>query len=446
MAQIEAPTPPPATVVESAVNAVTDESAPVGESDAEAAKRKEANRKKRERAKAKKAAAAAQVDPATRWRNGKLPGARAERKNAGSDRGHGVFTVEAIPKGEVIAAAVPALSVIFDPAADLVCSFCFKQPEDIKGVSERPVSLMTAGGTFGIVLDDLSLPDTNEPVTVVTRITNDSPNLGTVRVGDRLVSVQGKAVVGGHTAAVSLLKDALAAGATAIDVMVARPVMIECQGCKKVSVCENCVGEGRLKWHNYECSVFQTLPNATTAGESATVRMLLRYKMSSEPKVGDWSVDKEPIEMLGSLQANACDVPPEQLSNLAKISGLSTKTAASLIYQVRTNACQISRGGKKVGCAVSVLMGYHNHDCSPNAAADIDGEGSVTMTALRDITEGEEVTISYIDTNLDIEERRKVLALHYNFECKCSRCMSEQRKELKQRMKEREIYMAGQRR
>ena len=44
------------------------------------------------------------------------------------------------------------------------------------------------------------------------------------------------------------------------------------------------------------------------------------------------------------------------------------------------------------------------------------------------------------------DERRKILAMHYGFECRCERCMTEQRKELKQRMKEREIYMAGQRR
>jgi len=438
------PTPPPAAI-ESGV--LTESTAHAGETDAEAAKRKEANRKKRERAKAKKAAAVVEAtDPMSRWHRGKLPGGRAERRDAGSGRGNGVFSLEAIPKGEVIAAAVPALSVVFDPASDLVCSFCFVKPKDPKGLSERSVSLTTAGGTFGIVLDDLALPDSDEPATVVTRITVDSPNQGIVRVGDRLVSVQGKRVVGGHATAVSLLKDALAGGATAIDAVIARPVMIECRGCKKVSVCESCVGEGRLKWHNYECSVFQTLPNAVTAGESATVRLLLRYKMSAEPKVGEWSADKEPTELLSSLQGNTCDVPPDQLANLARISGLSTTTAASLIYQVRTNACEISRDGKKVGCALSVLMGWHNHDCMPNAEANVDAAGSVTMRALRDIAEGEEVTISYIDANADYDERRKILALHYGFECRCSRCTLEQRKELKQRMKDREIYMAGQRR
>ena len=123
-----------------------------------------------------------------------------------------------------------------------------------------------------------------------------------------------------------------------------------------------------------------------------------------------------------------------------------TTTAASLIYQVRTNACEITRAGKKVGCALSVLMGWHNHDCTPSAQATVAADGCVTLTALRDIGEGEEVTISYVDVTEPYDERRKTLMTHYGFECKCARCVAENRKELKQRMKERDIYMAGQRR
>ena len=421
--------------------------AAVDVSDAEAAKRKEANRKKRERAKAKKAAAAADGDPVGRWQRGKLPGTRAERRDAGSGRGMGVFALEAVPKGEVIAAAVPALSVVFDPATDLVCSFCLDKVAQRDATTEIAMALQTANGTFGIVLDDLSQAgDDKAPLTVVTRVTTDSPNHGAVRVGDRLVSVGGTKVSGGHTAAVALLKAALADGATSVDVVLARPQMIQCQGCKKVSVCDKCVGEGRLQWHNYECAVFQSLPGGATAGESATVRLLLRYKMSTEPKVGDWSSGKEPIGLLTSLQGNACDVPPDQLQSLARMTGLPTQTAAQLIYQVRTNACEVRRDGKKVGCALSVLMGWHNHDCTPSASCTVDAEGKVTVSALRDIAEGEEVTISYIDATADVDERRKVLATHYGFECRCARCVAEQRKELKQRMKEREVYMAGQRR
>ena len=82
----------------------------------------------------------------------------------------------------------------------------------------------------------------------------------------------------------------------------------------------------------------------------------------------------------------------------------------------------------------------------PAAQATVAADGCVTLTALRDIGEGEEVTISYVDVTEPYDERRKTLMTHYGFECKCARCVAENRKELKQRMKERDIYMAGQRR
>lgn len=203
-----------------------------------------------------------------------------------------------------------------------------------------------------------------------------------------------------------------------------------------------------MQWHNAECAVFQRLPEgATKHGDTSTLRMLLRHKVTTaEAGPGEWCASKEPTELLGSLQANACEVPPDQLDALAKMTGNPLATTMNIIGQIRTNACQVIRGGAKVGCALSVLMGWHNHDCAPNAASVVGPTGEVSITALKDIAEGDEVTISYIDTREDCEARKKTLAQHYGFECKCARCTEEQRKELKQRMKEANMYRAGQRR
>ena len=59
---------------------------------------------------------------------------------------------------------------------------------------------------------------------------------------------------------------------------------------------------------------------------------------------------------------------------------------------VRTNACQVERNGKKAGCALSALVGWHNHDCTPNAAATVMADGRLSICALRDIDLGKEVT------------------------------------------------------
>lgn len=299
------------------------------EEDKEAAKRREANRKKRERkAKAKKQAeaegaaganslaAGAEVAPSSepaetecgRWRKGRLPGNHAERRESGTERGLGVFTLDPIAKGETIAEAVPALSVIFDPFADLVCSYCLEMPK--KGATtEHDVTLVRpeeAG--FGLQLDDLKPLGADKPVTVVTRVMAESANREAVRIGDTFVSVEGKPVDGGHAVAVPLLQEAVKASGKA-SCIISRPALLTCPGCKRFACCAKCVGLGRMKWHAFECSVFQTIKGVEAAGESATLRMLLRYKMSMEPKVGEWSEEKEPVDLVTSLQGNFCDVP-----------------------------------------------------------------------------------------------------------------------------------------
>ena len=52
-----------------------------------------------------------------------------------------------------------------------------------------------------------------------------------------------------------------------------------------------------------------------------------------------------------------------------------------------------------------VLLGWHNHSCRPNAAASVDDSGLLRVTALRRIASAEEVLISYVDVENDLETR-----------------------------------------
>jgi hypothetical protein len=64
-----------------------------------------------------------------------------------------------------------------------------------------------------------------------------------------------------------------------------------------------------------------------------------------------------------------------------------------------------------------------NHDCRPNAHYYFDWR---TMThhvhALRTITVGEELTISYIDPVQPVSQRKEYLKSSWGFECDCSSC------------------------
>lgn len=79
------------------------------------------------------------------------------------------------------------------------------------------------------------------------------------------------------------------------------------------------------------------------------------------------------------------------------------------------------------GSAFYTLQSCMNHSCRPNARAfkrDEDRDGHAVLLALRPIKKGEEVTISYIDEDASLEERRAALA-DYAFLCRCSRCLEE---------------------
>ncbi|KAL3929608.1 MAG: hypothetical protein SGPRY_001890 [Prymnesium sp.] len=372
-------------------------------------------------------------------------------------------------EGEVIGCCAPALSVVFDSSASEVCSFCFASPP-VEESSELAVELAISEAGFGLQLDTVNPPHSETAKTIVTRITKESPNRGVVQIGDVLEYVDGQPVKGGHEVAVPLLRGATKGGA--VRCTVHRPALLSCRACNRFACCAACVAAGLMTWHSYECGVYRTVEGGKGAGESATVRMLLRYKLSSEPKVGEWSDQKEPISMLKSLQANPTQVPSDQLAHLARISSLPAHEVASLIYQgseapekrssqqelwvkdggetesspVRTNACEIVRNGKKVGCALSALVGWHNHDCQPNAQVLVDEKGQVSVGALRNIAEGEEVRISYIDSRQDYDGRQKVLTEHYGFECNCERCKIDKRANLKRNMDLKRNYLAGQRR
>ncbi|KAI8551883.1 hypothetical protein RHMOL_Rhmol06G0221500 [Rhododendron molle] len=55
----------------------------------------------------------------------------------------------------------------------------------------------------------------------------------------------------------------------------------------------------------------------------------------------------------------------------------------------------------------------------------LDRDGQATIVALRSISKGEEVTISYIDEDLACEERQAMLA-DYGFRCRCQKCLEEE--------------------
>lgn len=77
-----------------------------------------------------------------------------------------------------------------------------------------------------------------------------------------------------------------------------------------------------------------------------------------------------------------------------------------------------------VGNAVYILPSFYNHDCDPNVHIIWMDSTHARLKALRDIDEGEELRICYIDASLDHNARQEILQGGFGFSCSCHRCLS----------------------
>ncbi|MCO5612246.1 hypothetical protein L7F22_066510 [Adiantum nelumboides] len=78
------------------------------------------------------------------------------------------------------------------------------------------------------------------------------------------------------------------------------------------------------------------------------------------------------------------------------------------------------------GSAVYILPSMYNHDCDPNVDITWPTNSTAHLTARRDIKEGEELRITYIDASMVHRARQQLLRQAYHFVCNCGRCKDEE--------------------
>ncbi|WJX11333.1 Histone-lysine N-methyltransferase atxr4 [Trifolium repens] len=124
-----------------------------------------------------------------------------------------------------------------------------------------------------------------------------------------------------------------------------------------------------------------------------------------------------------------------------QIAFLTKQWYISVLARIRINAFRIELAGggsyedllssafasveaeAAVGNAVYILPSFYNHDCDPNAHIIWIDNAVAKLKTLRDIDEGEELRICYIDASMDRDARRKLLFRGFGFHCNCSRCL-----------------------
>ena len=83
--------------------------------------------------------------------------------------------------------------------------------------------------------------------------------------------------------------------------------------------------------------------------------------------------------------------------------------------------------GEQCGTAIYAAASLANHSCYPTARPSFPrASATLALVATRDLVEGDEVTISYVDELLPLEKRRAALEYGYGFFCRCERCVAEE--------------------
>jgi len=113
---------------------------------------------------------------------------------------------------------------------------------------------------------------------------------------------------------------------------------------------------------------------------------------------------------------------PEHSPTMLQASGLDL-SGDELQFLRILSACGISVAENKTG--LYRLASRANHSCRPNSGNCVKDSGALQMVALRNLSAGEEVTISYLphaDLLRPGRWRREKLSMTWDFQCGCPRC------------------------
>ncbi|KAI9453061.1 SET domain-containing protein [Russula earlei] len=223
-----------------------------------------------------------------------------------------------------------------------------------------------------------------------------------------------------------------------------------CTKCKTVWYCNPTCQTNDWALHRKECAAMQRwaagAPSSDVAVPAEPIRCLGRM-LWGKRKRGLNSVWTREID---AMQSHRTALPPDAAEShthlahavirylsltapeeLVPFGVNSAAGVVDLISRFATNSITLTSPSlAPLGVCVSPLVALINHSCDPNAVVvfprstkDPAGqEPEVQVIAIRDISPGEEIFTSYIDTTLPRIQRQAALLSTYNFSCRCRLC------------------------
>ncbi|KAI8793254.1 SET and MYND domain-containing protein 5 [Biomphalaria glabrata] len=168
-------------------------------------------------------------------------------------------------------------------------------------------------------------------------------------------------------------------------------------------------------------------------------REVLRQQLREtlfEEAVQEWFTPEGFNSLLALIGTNGQGIGSSSFSHWVKnteklcLGDAEKKQLDELITQLYDQLDEVS--GEFLDCegsALYLLQSSCNHSCSPNAEVTFpNGNHTLAMVALQDISPEEEITISYLsccDLTRSRHSRQKILKENYLFTCTCEKCLSE---------------------
>ncbi|XP_044516368.1 histone-lysine N-methyltransferase SMYD1 isoform X2 [Gracilinanus agilis] len=202
-----------------------------------------------------------------------------------------------------------------------------------------------------------------------------------------------------------------------------------CGQCKFAHYCDRTCQKDAWLNHKHECAAIKKHGKPPSENIRLAARIMWRIEREGTGLTEGClvSVDdlQNHVDNFGEEEQKDLRVDVDSFLNFwpAQSQQFSMQYISHIFGVINCNAFTLSdqRGLQAVGVGIFPNLCLVNHDCWPNCTV-IFNNGKIELRALGKISEGEELTVSYVDFLNISQERKKQLKKQYYFDCTCEHC------------------------
>ncbi|XP_076859669.1 histone-lysine N-methyltransferase SMYD1b isoform X1 [Brachyhypopomus gauderio] len=230
-----------------------------------------------------------------------------------------------------------------------------------------------------------------------------------------------------------------------------QPKLQRCGQCRFAQYCDRTCQRAAWGEHKQECAAIKS--HGKAPNENIRLAARIMWRLDKEGGV----VSDMQLITLDDLQDHLSDMPEMDLKELKvdvhnfldfwpKTSKQHTVESISHIFGViNCNGFMVSdqKGLHAVGVGLFPNLCLVNHDCWPNCTVILNNgnhstvntlyhtQKRIELRALGKISEGEELTVAYVDYLNLSKDRKEMLKQQYFFDCTCEHCTNQIKDDLK---------------